>query len=67
MLAQYDFLLEYRLGKLAQWPNALSQREQDMPKGNNEHLKFHKKQLFNPAIFKDKILIYAVQIAVTNT
>jgi len=67
VLARYDFLLEYRPGKLAQRPDALSRREQDMPEGDDERLKFREKRLFDPAIFEDKISIYAVRIAATNT
>jgi hypothetical protein len=45
LLTEYNFQLEFRAGKLAQRPDALSRREQDMPKNKNEKLEMRTTQL----------------------
>ena len=50
-LSRYDFTLEYRPGKLAVRPDALSRREQDMPKEGDERLQFREKRLLDPEVF----------------
>ena len=54
LLSQYDFTLHYRPGKLAERPDALSRREQDVPVLGDERLKHREQQLFNPEILKDR-------------
>lgn len=61
ILSRYDFTLEYRPGKLAVRPDALSRREQDMPKEGDERLQFREKRLLNPEIFKGSIAISAIR------
>ena len=61
ILSRYDFTLEYRPGKLAVRPDALSRREQDMPKEGDEQLQFREKRLLDPEIFKGSIAISAIR------
>ena len=51
VLSRYDFTLEYRPGKLAVRPDALSRREQDMPKEGDERLQFRERRLLDPEVF----------------
>jgi len=53
LLSQYDFTLHYRPGKLAERPDALSRREQDVPVLGDERLKHREQRLFDPEILKD--------------
>jgi hypothetical protein len=52
------FTLEYRPGKL---PDALSRREQDMPREGDERLQFREKRLLNPEVFKGNVAISAIR------
>ena len=61
ILSRYDFTLEYRPGKLAVRPDALSRREQDMPREGDERLRFREKRLLNPEIFKGGVAISAIR------
>lgn len=56
ILSQYDFTLHYRPGKLAERPDALSRREQDVPVLGDERLKHREQRLFNPEILKDDLI-----------
>ena len=56
VLSRYSFTLEYRPGKLAARPDALSRREQDMPAANDERLKFREKRLFDPETFSSNVV-----------
>lgn len=48
-LSRFDFSLQFRPGKLAITPDALSRRDQDMPKDpEDERLKMREKRLINP-------------------
>ena len=49
LLSEYQFKLEFRAGKLAQRPDALSRREQDMPQGNDKRLEERVSQLLKDA------------------
>lgn len=61
VLSRYDFTLEYRPGKLAVRPDALSRREQDMPKEGDERLQFREKRLLDPEVFKGNVAISAIR------
>lgn len=50
-LSRYNFTLQYRPGKLASRPDALSRREQDMPAEGDERLEFREVRLLNPDAF----------------
>lgn len=53
-LSAFNFELEYRPGKQAIVPDALSRREQDVPKdGGDERLRNREKQLFSPDDFHE--------------
>jgi len=45
LLSEYQFKLEFHAGKLAQRPDTLSWREQDMPQGNDKRLEEQVSQL----------------------
>jgi len=51
ILSRYDFTLQYRPGKLASRPDALSRREQDMPTEGDKRLEFRDVRLLNPDAF----------------
>lgn len=54
ILSRYNFTLHYRPGKLAERPDALSRREQDVPALGDERLKLREQRLFDPAILKEE-------------
>jgi hypothetical protein len=66
ILGRYNLTLEYRPGKLALRPDALSRREQDMPDSDDERLKFRERQLFDPKIFEGGLPIYAACVTATQ-
>lgn len=52
ILSRYDFYLQYRPGKLALTPDALSRRDQDMPNDpGDERLQMREKRLLDPNAF----------------
>jgi hypothetical protein len=61
ILGRYSFTLEYRPGRLAHRPDALSRREQDMPEEGDERLKFREKQLLDPSLFIGTVSIFMVR------
>jgi RNase H-like domain found in reverse transcriptase len=63
-LSRYSFDLEYRPGKLAIRPDALSRREQDMPEEDDERLKHREVRLFNPKALKPGgIRAFAIRVS----
>lgn len=62
ILSRYDYTLEYRPGKLAIRPDALSRREQDMPRDNDERLRFREKRLFDPERLRKAISLAPIRI-----
>jgi len=61
ILSRYEFELEYRPGKLAGRPDALSRREQDMPADGDERLRFREKRLLDPSIMKGIISLAPIR------
>jgi RNase H-like domain found in reverse transcriptase len=65
ILSRYDFVLQYRPGKLASRPDALSRREQDMPAEGDKRLEFRDVRLFNPDAFIGNTVFVAPVVADT--
>jgi hypothetical protein len=59
ILSRYNFTLQYRPGKLADRPDALSRREQDMPAEGDKRLEFRNVRLLDPEEFIGNALFAA--------
>lgn len=59
VLSRYDFTLQYRPGRLAIRPDALSRREQDMPDDNDERITSRERRLFSPEMLKTNAICVA--------
>ena len=57
ILSRYKYDLKYHSGKLADRPDVLLQKEQDMPAKDDERLYFREKQLFDPETLKESIFL----------
>jgi hypothetical protein len=54
VLSRFNFTISYRPGSLCGRPDALSRREQDIPKdAGDERLRYREMQLLHPEVFED--------------